>query len=253
MTSKVALCFLTYDNLSQPSLWKGFINPKYNIYIHNKTSFKGIFAKYCIKNRVETKWGHMSLVHATLNLFKKAYETSDNEYFVLLSDKCIPLYTEEYIYNTINKWNNNIILSYKMNPERFNTFQDKTFFDEDNFVKQHQWMVLNRTTVKFFIENDYTPIFGNTFNVPDEHYFINIMQKFSIPFTNKQVTYVNWEEDSDLQKYRKRPKTYSHLTNDMIENIKKSGCLFMRKVGPECTGLSIQNPNIKSKIGMVVL
>ena len=43
MKEKIALCFLTYDNLSQPKLWYNFINSKYNIYIHNKDKFTGVF------------------------------------------------------------------------------------------------------------------------------------------------------------------------------------------------------------------
>ena len=54
------------------------------------------------------------------------------------------------------------------NRERYNSFADKTFFNENTFMKQHQWMLLKRDTVKFFIENDYTHIFGDNFLVPNE-------------------------------------------------------------------------------------
>lgn len=108
------------------------------------------------------------------------------------------------------------------------------FFDKDNFYGQSQWIILKRETVKFFIENDYTHLFGTDLDVPDETYFINIMNKFNIPSIRKIVTYVNWKEDSDMKKYHKLPKTYSKLTNENIENILKSDALFMRKVGPEC-------------------
>ena len=37
-----------------------------------------------------------------------------------------------------------------------------------------------------------------------------------------------------MEKYKNKPKTYSKLTNENIENILKSDALFMRKVGPEC-------------------
>jgi hypothetical protein len=93
---KIALCFLTYDNLSQPKLWENFINSKYNIYIHNKYKFTGIFEQYCINNKVETKWGHISLVKATLNLFKEAFQTAENKFFILLSNTCIPCITPIY-------------------------------------------------------------------------------------------------------------------------------------------------------------
>tara|TARA_Y100000389_G_C17395848_1_gene482449 strand:+ start:1094 stop:1366 length:273 start_codon:yes stop_codon:yes gene_type:complete len=71
--------------------------------------------------------------------------------------------------------------------------------------------------------------------VPDETYFINIMKKYNISSICKKSTYDNWDENSDdLKKYRKLPKTYSILTNEMIENILKSDALFMRKIDPEC-------------------
>jgi hypothetical protein len=235
MEAKIALCFLTYDNLSQPRLWSCFKNSKYyNIYIHNKNTFTGEFKQYCIKNKVETKWGHLSLVNATLNLFKDAFQNEENKYFLLLSDKCIPLYSADEIYTKVKQLDNNIILSYNLNRERYDSLDDKSFFSKDEFMKQNQWMLLKRNTVKKFIENDYTDIFGKKFNVPDEHYFINIIHKFNIPFINRKITYVNWNENSDSKKYKSKPKTYSKLTNEMIENILKSDVFFMRKVGPEC-------------------
>jgi hypothetical protein len=249
MVKKIALCFLTYNNLSKPILWTPFINSKYNIYIHNKTDFRGVFKQYCIKNKVETKWGDISLVNATLNLFKEAFENKENEYFILLSCKCIPLYSPDEIYNKITTIDNNIISCFsstkngcstfpnwnkRQHNDRFNSLNKKNFFDKTKFVKQHQWMVLNRKTVDFFIKNDYTNIFGNGFTVPDEHYFINIILKFNISFVNKSITFVNRNQPSDSKKYNKFPKTYSTLTNKMIGQILKSDTLFMRKVIPEC-------------------
>jgi len=242
MGEKIALCFLTYDNLSQPKLWKIFIHSNYNIYIHNKHNFTGEFEKYCIKNIVETEWYKLSLVKATLNLFKEAFQTEENKYFILLSDKCIPLYNANEIYDKVKKLDSNLINKNKLDDiRRYNSLADKHFFNKDTFTKQCQWMLLKRDTVKIFIENDYTHIFGDNSHCPDEHYFINIMNKFNISFINRSITYVNWKECSDLKKYRTNPKTYSNLTNEMIENILKSDNLFMRKVGPECNiSLSLQ-------------
>ena len=235
MNKKIALCFLTYNNLSQPKLWEHFIHPKYNIYIHNKEYFKGVFEKYCIKNKVRTKWGHISLIKATLILFKEAFQREENEYFILLSDKCIPLYSAIEIYNKVEQIDNNLLLTCpNESRNRYNLLANKKFISKDIFSKQHQWMLLKRETVKFFIENDFTRIFGDNFYIPDEHYFITIMNKFNIPCINKQMTYVNWCENSDLHRYRPLPKTYALLTNEMIVRILKSDALFMRKVGPEC-------------------
>ena len=50
--------------------------------------------------------------------------------FVLLSDKCIPLYNLDYIYKSIFKINNNIISSYDRNKERFNFMNNKEFISK---------------------------------------------------------------------------------------------------------------------------
>lgn len=240
MEPKVALCFLTYDNLSQPELWKQFQSSKYSIYIHNKNSFTGDFAQYCIGNPVDTKWGDISLVKATLSLFQEAYNSPENKYFVLLSDKCIPLYGPDEMYKRIAEADDNILNAFKTevgskwHNMRYNTIADKCFFDESDFYGQSQWMLLKRETVTFFLDNDYTDIFGPLCDVPDETYFVNIMNKFEINFRKRVMTIVNWDEESDLQKYNKLPKTYSNLTNGITQHILESGCLFMRKVGPEC-------------------
>ena len=61
--------------------------------------------------------------------------------------------------------------------------------------------------------------FGENFICPDEHYFINVMKKYNISFTNRLITYVNWSENSDLKKYRVKPKTYSILLTNKIQNV----------------------------------
>jgi len=240
METKIALCFLTYGNLSQPKLWEKFQNSKYNIYIHNKQQFTGNFQKYCIENTIDTEWGHISIVRATLNLFKTAFENKENKYFILLSDTCIPLYSSDVVYEKICSFDNNLLNAWKTDVDdswhksRYNSITCKDFFDENDFYGQHQWMVLKRDTVRFFINNDYTHIFRNTITAPDEIYFINILNKFNISYKSKFVTYVNWDEESDLKIYRDKPKTYSKLNDETIHAILKRDCLFMRKIGPEC-------------------
>ena len=233
---KIALCFLTYQNLSQPKLWYKIINNnlhKINVYIHNKSDFKddeyGLH-NYCIKKHTETKYAHISIVQATLNLFEEAFKNNENEYFVLLSDKTIPLYNFDYIYKKINKLNTNIISNEKYKSiERFEDLTDKNFFNINNFFKQSQWIVLNRNSTKFFINNNFTYLYSDNFYAPDEHYFINLCIKFNINFLEKQITYTNWEDKKGS------PKTYFSLTNEFIHDIKKNNdILFIRKISNDC-------------------
>jgi len=229
----IALCFLTYGNLSQTELWNRELQKTalYNIYIHNKKPFCDHvthFHDYCIDDIVPTKWGHISLIHATLNLFKEAYENEENEFFILLSDKCIPLHSLDVIHDKIKSINNNIIEGYLSEPYRYDHLENKAFFSKEKFYKQSQFFVLKRHTMRFFVENNFTEVFGEKFSVPDEHYFINIFEKFRISYENKAAVYVNWKEGCDGH-----PKQYDVLDDDEVNSIKKD-YLFIRKISNKC-------------------
>jgi len=242
--SKIALCFLTYENLSRPKLWSQYIN-KYktylNVYIHNKIDFidnKYGLHKYCVnkKKRVATQYAHKSLVEATLTLFKEAFKNRDNKFFILLSDTCVPLYSFNYIYEKINSLNSNIIheINYVEQP-RFDKVTDKSFFSEKKFLKNSQWITLNRDTVKFFLTHLFLHLFSDNCYAVDEHYFGNICNKYNIKFVNQPITYVNWDDKSDDTNDKPLPKTYNILTNAMVNEIKRNTpSFFMRKISDTC-------------------
>ena len=232
----IAFCFLTYENLSQPTLWNKFFSNKQdkcNIYIHNKFSFVDdvyYFHKYCIKNLIETRYAHISLVKASIELLKTAFLNNENQYFVFLSDTCIPLYDFDFIYNSIKLKNSNIIdVCYNNNPERFYDLNDRNYFDQNNFAKQSQFIILNRQTVEYFINNNFTYLFSDNFYAPDEHYFINLCNKFNIPYVKSVIDYSKWEWN-----HQGKPKTYYTLTNEEVNQIRNEGCIFMRKISKEC-------------------
>jgi len=239
---KIALCFLTYGNLSQPKLWSKIIkknSDKLNVYIHNKNPFMDNtynLHKYCIKNKIKTEHGTKSLVEATLMLFKTAFlKDKANEYFILLSDKCIPLYDFDYIYKRISELNSNIIPCFSGSMERYDNVNDKNFLTKDNFCKQSQWCLLKRETVRFFIENNYLHIFNDKFYALDEHYFINICNKFNIKYENFRITYVNWHDKNEDPNEIDHPKTYITLTNEMVDKIKNENQgFFIRKISKKC-------------------
>ena len=100
---KLAFCFLIYDEINLEELWNLFFKNvdknKYNIYIHYKvnTPLK-YFDQYKLPNCIETKYAHVSLIHAHNLLFKKAYE--DGCYKIIsLSQACIPFKSFDYIYD----------------------------------------------------------------------------------------------------------------------------------------------------------
>ena len=110
MTNKIALCFLTYSEFSRPEEWIEYVdNKNFNIYIHNKTPFTGYLSKYCIDGIVDTKWGDISLVKATLSLFHTAFQNNDNKFFVLLCGASLPLSTPEDFYSYVISKSTNIL------------------------------------------------------------------------------------------------------------------------------------------------
>ena len=244
---KIALLFLTYGNLSQPKLWRKIINnnkDKLNVYIHNKNKFRDNTYKlheYCIKNRVNTKYGHKSLVEAVITLLKEAYTDEANLFFILLSDKCIPLYNFDYIYKEIFSINSTMICSWickdcnwEIGLKRYENLTDKSFIDISEFRGESQWVLLNRENAYFFINNIFLDLYSDNFFAVDEHYFSNICSKFNLPYVNRAITFVNWEEKSDNTIDRKYPKTYELLTNDMVKNILLTKSFFLRKISEKC-------------------
>ena len=234
--AKIALCFLTYGNLSQPKLWNSVINNNkalVNVYIHNKYKFIDNDYKlhrYCIKDTVDTKWGHNSLINATLKLFETAFLDEENAFFILLSDKCIPLYSLKFIYNDIFKRGLSQINECDHNSiRRYKNVKNKFFITPSEFYKQSQWMCLSRKDTEFFLKNNFLNIFKNNFFALDEHYWICLLNKHNRKYIKRNITYTNWE----LKK--NSPKLYDSISTNEISQIKLlHNTYFMRKISDKC-------------------
>jgi len=263
-SDKIAFCFLTIDNIHKAELWEDFFKgheDKYSIYLHPKNPEKvdPAYKKYILGNLVETKWGDISLVRATLNLFREAYKNQNNKICVLVSDSCIPLNNFDYIYNElmVNKDQSNIISIRNDTPQgykyRHNSLKlkDPDFIPFINFKKCSQWCAINRKTIDFLLKYDYTDSFSLMF-APDEHYFINMFDKFKIPYNIMNITHDNWLEPSTDTKYKPFPKTYTEISDTDIIKARQSGSLFFRKVVKETKldtnylfGNNIGSPNVR--------
>lgn len=252
MVKKLAFCFLTYDNINKNKLWEKYIKNKLthcNLYIHNKNDFVDSFMRdYIVENKIETKYGDISLVEASLVLFNEALKDKDNEYFILLSNSCIPLLKFNDLYNYIFTLNNNIVkTSNRFHKERLYSINEKLTI-EKHFTKQHQWCCLKRTTVEFFINNKHLiEIFGKKSIIPDEHFFITFIKKYNINYNDQLMTYVDWRKNIKTNfifyNWRKvnkesnsHPKTFQKLTNKEVFLIRKfyPNTLFMRKIAKNC-------------------
>lgn len=241
--SKIAFCFLTTNDVHKNDIWKDFFSnneDKYNIYLHSKNpiNISSFFKNHIIKSLIPTKWGDVSLVRATLNMFKEALKDKDNKAFVLLSDSCIPLYDFYYIYGDLmfNGKIKNYLSTFKEKNNavlhRYNQLRDKEFISYQKFNKVSQWMILNRETVKFLVDHDHTELYADMF-APDEHYFVNMLDRYKIEYEKRDITYVDWKNPSTNPKYRPLPKTFDVVKFNDIKKARSYGCLFFRKIAKE--------------------
>jgi hypothetical protein len=73
---KVAFLNLSLNSFNHRIIWNSFFEQGdkdiFNLYIHSKDKKCFLFKDYFIKNTVPTKWGHFSLVEATIELMKTA-------------------------------------------------------------------------------------------------------------------------------------------------------------------------------------
>ena len=240
---KIAFCFLTVGDVHKPHIWATFLKGKenlYNIYVHPKypDRIKSFLKNHIIPSydHVSTKWGDISLVRATLKLFKNALADHNNKMFVLVSDSCIPIRNFDFVYSELIADQSNIISSHSQQNSytvlRYKQLKDQKFLTKSQFKKVSQWLAVNQKTAHFLVTNDYTDLYRNMF-CPDEHYFANVLDKFNKPYNDRKLTCVDWNNPSLDPKYRPYPKTFTKLELSDIKKCRTTGALFLRKIVPE--------------------
>jgi hypothetical protein len=209
---KIALLLLTIDNPFFIDNIKEYLNENTKLYIHakNPNNLDSYFKKYLIKNLIETAWGDMSLVYATINLLEASIE--DCDYFYLISG-------DTYINKT---------------PEIF----DLSCFDllkEYNvktsipIYKTSQWYGLNKQDAMTIIKtkNKYKNIFYKVKldGAYDENYFLTVLhrEKHNYKYNIKKVMYVKWLDNV----ISKHPFIFNKLTECDLYLCRNS--FFIRK------------------------
>jgi hypothetical protein len=86
--------------------FKGVDHANFSIYIHSvpgfvfneETTRSQYFYNRQLNNSIKVVWGESSMIEAERLLLASALEDHSNQRFVLLSDRCAPLYDFGYIY-----------------------------------------------------------------------------------------------------------------------------------------------------------
>ena len=232
----IAFCFLVYDYIIRYDIWNLFFQnidfEKYIVFIHPKHSFhKDIYTFHhkIVKERIHTfSKDHISIVEATLQLFKETYEHNNEiTHFIFLSQNCIPLYNFNKIYELTIKFNNSVISAINKNKkERYFQLNHhiQKYIPYNDFMKQQPNMILIKNDIIDLLKYNYTIYFNNMI-CPDEHYFINILLNvLKKKIIKHQINFCNY----DLNKTQAIEFKYVH--KKLIDKIRNYGFLFMRKI-----------------------
>lgn len=234
----VAFLFLMVQDSRATQVWQRFfqkVDPSlYTIYCHTKRKPTHPFWQQChISRRIPTQWGTISLVEATLLLLKAAYQKPDNQYFVLVSDSCIPIVDFNCLYRNLFRvgktW-----LHYKRIENRISRYQQLSLSIQSKiswsrFYSQHQWMALRRSHVGLILQM--SPLYLRGFHrvhAADEHYIVTLLElagKLKTECLNQKITYCDWSDPK-----QSHPTEFKIITDKLVGTAQSRGCFFLRKI-----------------------
>lgn len=239
MPKKIAFCFLLYDTVKHSIAWEDFFSQDedqemHNIYTHLKRTNKKT-QKWLKKHRipsVKTGYCEISLVYAWIQLLEHALKDPSNNYFVILSGECIPVFNYEKTYSKITRSKKSRI-NIDINAE---VTHDKGFYWAD------QWCTLNRKHAEMLVKLK-TTTEGRSF-------VKNIVENIG-DYCPDEVVPVNWfakkygkiSGERFKKNFRRIPTTFTYwdgiqssprkLTKPMLKKFHKkiceSGAVFARK------------------------
>lgn len=253
---KIAFMFLSRGHLPLHPLWERFLKGHeqlYSIYIHSLPSYQpkfpasSPFYRRQIPSKL-TEWGRMSMCDAERRLLANALLDISNEWFVLLSESCIPLFNFSVVYEYLKGSQYRFVSAFddpgpygrgrynpKMTPE----------VEITQWRKGSQWFEVNRElAVAIIADVKFHPKF-EAFCQPacytDEHYFPTMLSIESPHLlANRSVTWTDWSRGGYHPATFGMPDITEVFLRRIIEehhclynNYNSSVCyLFARKFAP---------------------
>lgn len=232
---KIAFLFLMQRDLHQGSLWQNYLSDAekfVNVYAHCSfpASLNGFIKSFIIPS-IPTLWGDLSLVRATILLLSRAYECEENEFFVLVSESCIPVVPFDEIYYRLFRKAKSVCHAVPLAHEDIPPILRMAGYG-GHVWKQSQWMILNRAHVRQIL-NGGCPELWIEWPVPDEAYFISTLSRLGVNIKDEVElsgsTWTRW-----LHPRSSSPLTFDWFSPATLTEIEQSGALFVRKVHSAC-------------------
>ncbi|KAJ0075145.1 hypothetical protein Patl1_33369 [Pistacia atlantica] len=206
---KVAFMFLTKGPLPLAPFWEKFFeggpSEHYSIYVHSHPAYVANFTPSSVfyKRQIPSQpaeWGMMSMCEAERRLLGNALLDFSNEWFVLLSEACIPLQNFTVVYYYLSRSNYSFMSSYDdPGPYGRGRYDGNMapVVTLNQWRKGSQWFEVNRMlAINIVGDITYYPKFRD-FCVPgcyvDEHYFPTMLT-IQTPhlLANRTLTWTDW-------------------------------------------------------------
>ncbi|CAL0314637.1 unnamed protein product [Lupinus luteus] len=241
-TPKVAFMFLAQGALPLSPLWEKFFKGHkgfYNIYLHQHPSFNetvpqdSVFCGRKIPSQ-PVYWGTLSMIDAEKRLLGNALMDSSNQYFVLLSESCIPLFGFKTIYHYLINSTLSFLSSYddktKAGRGRYNSKMSPSI-NITNWRKGSQWFELHRDlAMQIVSDTKYYTLFRQHCHqpcYPDEHYIPTFVHMMYPEFnSNRSLTFVDWSRGGP----HPRKFGWHDITNEFL-NQTRYGSRYQHKHG----------------------
>ncbi|CAF1697084.1 unnamed protein product [Brassica napus] len=206
---KIAFMFLTKGPLPLASLWERFLKGHkglYSVYVHPDPSFNAkfpadsVFHKRQIPSQQVAEWGRMTMCDAEKRLLANALLDISNEWFVLVSESCIPLYNFTTIYTYLSQSKHSFIGAVD-DPGPFGRGRYNEKMEPEvpitKWRKGPQWFEVDRdlaaTIVKDTLYHHKFREFCRPACYSDEHYFPTMLTiEKPTALANRSVTWTDW-------------------------------------------------------------
>ncbi|XP_020222394.1 glycosyltransferase BC10 [Cajanus cajan] len=205
---KIAFMFLTKGPLPLAPLWERFLKGHeklFSIYIHSLPSFQpqfppsSVFYNRQIPSKI-SEWGRMSMCDAERRLLANALLDISNEWFILLSESCIPLYKFSFVYHYLMKSKHSFVGAFDdpgpFGRGRYNENM-APLVNITKWRKGSQWFEVNRKLAINIVEDTtFYPKFEQYCRPAcyvDEHYFPTMLTiQAGNVLANRSITWVDW-------------------------------------------------------------
>ncbi|GAV80279.1 Branch domain-containing protein [Cephalotus follicularis] len=244
---KIAFMFLAKGPLPLAPLWQKFFDGHeghYSIYIHSTPSYvssfppTSVFYNRQIPSQL-VEWGQMSMCDAERRLLANALLDISNEWFVLVSESCIPLRNFTIVYRYISRSKYSFMGSFDEHGPNGRLRYNRSMEPEvtlPQWRKGAQWFEVNRRLAVLIVEDiKYYYKFKKFCKrdcYVDEHYFPTMLT-IKVPhlLANRTLTRVDWSRRGP------HPATFGKgdITQELFKKIfEREICLYNKQPSTVC-------------------